>query len=111
MASPSPITSSWSSVLPARRRHGPLLFLIFGDRAVDVAGLDAYGRLMEQHITQNGVPAYVLGKADGEGDDAVSLLRRVWPDHGEVVEMTPNRWEAFLEQQSQAHHCGGPDAP
>lgn len=83
----------------------PLLFLIFGDRATDAVGLDAYGRLMEQHIKQNGVPAYVLGKADGEGDDAVSLLRRVWPDHSEVVEMTGNRWEAFLEEQSQAHGC------
>ncbi|NTU80674.1 MAG: helix-turn-helix domain-containing protein [Chloroflexales bacterium] len=83
----------------------PLLFLIFGERAVDAAGLNAYGRLMEQHIKQNGVPAYVLGKANGTGDDAVSQLRRVWPDHGEVVEIAANRWEAFLEEQSQGHHC------
>ncbi|NTU84537.1 MAG: helix-turn-helix domain-containing protein, partial [Chloroflexales bacterium] len=83
----------------------PLLFLIFGERAVDVAGLDAYGRLMEPHIKNNGVPAYVLGKANGTGDDAVSQLRRVWPDQGEVVEIAANRWEAFLEEQSQGHHC------
>lgn len=88
-----------------KRCDAPLVFLIFGERAVDAAGLDAYGRLMEQHITQNGVPAYVLGKANGEGDNAVSLLRRVWPDQGEVVEMTGNRWETFLDEQSRAHDC------
>lgn len=85
----------------------PLLFLIFGERAVDAAGLDAYGQLMEPHIKEHGVPAYVLGKANGQGDDAVSLLCRVWPDHGEVVEMTGNRWEVFLEEQSLAHECAG----
>lgn len=41
------------------------------------------------------------------GDDDVSLLRRVWPDQGEVIEMTPNRWKAFLEGQSWAYDCGG----
>jgi hypothetical protein len=88
------------------RCDAPLLFLIFGDRAVDAAGLDAYGRLMEQHITQNGVPAYVLGKASGEGDDDVALLRRVWPEQGEVVEIATKRLDAFLEEHSQAHRCG-----
>jgi hypothetical protein len=87
------------------RCDAPMLFLIFGTRATDAAGLDAYGRLMETHIKEQGVPAYVLGRPDGPGDDAVSLLRRVWPDQGEVIRMTPNRWEAFLEGQSQAHDC------
>jgi hypothetical protein len=90
-----------------KRCDAPLVFLIFGERAVDVAGLDAYGRLMEPHIKEHGVPTYVLGKANGEGDDAISLFRRVWPDHGEVMEMTGNRWEAFLDEQSRAHQCGG----
>lgn len=87
------------------RCEEPLLFLIFGDRAVDVAGLDAYGRLMQKYIREHGVPAYVLGKADGPGDDAISLLRRVWPDQGEVTTMTANRWEQFLEDFSQSHTC------
>lgn len=89
------------------RCDAPMLFLIFGTRATDAAGLDAYGRLMETHIKEQGVPAYVLGRPDGPGDDAVSLLRRVWPDQGDVIQMTPNRWEAFLEGQSRAHDCGG----
>lgn len=88
-----------------KRCDAPLVFLIFGERAIDVAGLDAYGRLMEPHIREHGVPTYVLGKANGEGDDAVSLFRRVWPDHGEVMEMTGNRWEQFLEDFSQSHTC------
>lgn len=87
------------------RCEEPLLFLIFGDRAVDAAGLDAYGRLMQKYIREHGVPAYVLGKADGPGDDAISLLRRVWSDQGEVTTMTANRWEQFLEDFSQSHTC------
>jgi len=93
-------------VTPCQRCGQPLLFLIFGDHATDAAGLDAYGRLMEQPIRQHGVPAYVLGQPSGVGDDAVSLLRRVWPDAGEVVEMTPNRWEAFVAVLSAGYGCG-----
>jgi hypothetical protein len=33
--------------------------LICGKRIVDAAGLDAYGRLMEKHICEHGVPVYV----------------------------------------------------
>src|SRR6266498_3619403 len=92
-------------VTPCQRCGQPLLLLIFGDHATDAAGLDAYGRLMEQPIRQNGVPAYVLGQPSGAGDDAVSLLRCVWPDAGEVVEMTPNRWDAFVAALSAGHGC------
>src|SRR6266498_1399747 len=92
-------------VTPCQRCVQPLLFLIFGDHATDAAGLDAYGRLMEQPIRQNGVPAYVLGQPSGADDDAVSLLRCVWPDAGEVVEMTPNRWDAFVAALSAGHGC------
>jgi len=84
----------------------PLLFLIFGDHATDAAGLDAYGRLLEQPIRQHGLPAYVLGQPNGAGDDVVSLLRCVWPDAGEVVEMTPNRPDAFVAALSAGHGCG-----
>jgi len=92
-------------VTPCQRCGQPLLFLIFGDHATDAAGLDAYGRLMEQPIRQNGLPAYVLGQPNGASDDAVSLLRCVWPDAGEVVEMTPNRWDAFVAALSVGHGC------
>ncbi len=95
------------TTLTACQRCGqPLLFLIFGDHATDAAGLDAYGRLMEQPIHQSGLPAYVLGQPNGRGDDAISLLRRVWPIAGEVVEMTPNRWDAFVAALSVGHDCG-----
>jgi len=93
-------------VTPCQRCGQPLLFLIFGDHATDVTGLDAYGRLMEQPIRRNGLPAYVLGQSNGAGDDAVSLLRCVWPDAGEVVEMTPNRPDAFVAALSVGHGCG-----
>jgi hypothetical protein len=94
------------TTLTACQRCGqPLLFLIFGDHATDVAGLDAYGRLMEQPIRQNGLPAYVLGQPNGRGDDAISLLRRVWPDASDVIEMTPNRWDAFVAALSISHGC------
>jgi hypothetical protein len=93
-------------VTPCQRCGQPLLFLIFGEHATNAAGLDAYGRLMEQPIRQNGLSAYVLGQPNGAGDDAVSLLRCVWPDAGEVVEMTPNRWDAFVAVLSVGHGCG-----
>ncbi len=48
----------------------PLLLLIFGDHATDVEGLLAYGRLMEVAIRQHGMPAYVLSRPVGTGDDA-----------------------------------------
>jgi len=95
-----------TTLTPCQRCGQPMLFLIFGDHATDAAGLDAYGRLMEQPIRQNGVPAYVLGQPNGAGDDAVSLLRCVWPAAGEVVEMTPNRWDAFVAALSAGHGCG-----
>src|SRR6266545_4434139 len=95
------------TTLTACQRCGqPLLFLIFGDHATDAAGLDAYGRLLEQPIRQHGLPAYVLGQPNGAGDDVVSLLRCVWPDAGEVVEMTPNRPDAFVAALSAGHGCG-----
>ena len=93
-------------VTPCHRCGQPLLFLIFGDHATDAAGLNAYGRLMEQPIRQNGLPAYVLGQPAGASDDAISLLRRVWPDAGDVVEMTPNGWDAFVTALSSGHNCG-----
>jgi hypothetical protein len=95
------------TTLTACQRCGqPLLFLIFGDHATDAAGLDAYGRLMEQPIRQHGLSAYVLSQPNGRGDDAISLLRRVWPDASDVIEMTPNRWDAFVAALSVGHGCG-----
>ncbi len=85
----------------------PLLLLIFGDHATDAEGLLAYGRLMAVVIRQHGVPAYVLSRPVGTGDDAQSLLCRVWPDTGEVIMMTPNHWDAFVMALSQSHECAG----
>ncbi len=85
----------------------PLLLLIFGDHATDTEGLLAYGRLMDVAIRQHGVPAYVVSQPVGTGDDAQSLLCRVWPDTGEVITMTPNHWEAFVLALSQSHGCAG----
>src|SRR5512145_122619 len=85
-----------ATVTPCQRCGHPLLFLIFGAHATDANGLDAYGRLMDSYIRQHGLPAYVLGQPDAPGDDGKSLLRRVWPDSGDVMEMTPNRWDGFV---------------
>lgn len=82
-----------------------LLFLIFGDRADDAEGLVAYGRLLHEPITTLGLPAYVLGRPQGDAhnDGTPSLLRQVWPELGETQVVTSAQWDELLAQRSQAH--------
>src|SRR5438128_725903 len=56
-----------SGVQGCMRCHGKVAFLIFGDLASDVAGLEGYARLMDKPIREINLPTYVLGLPEGAG--------------------------------------------
>ncbi|MBA2392835.1 MAG: hypothetical protein H0V70_08820 [Ktedonobacteraceae bacterium] len=41
-----------------------IALLIFGDNARDIAGLEAYARMMEEPMKRTNLPAYVIGSAN-----------------------------------------------
>lgn len=89
--------------------HRDMLLLIFADNARDAAGLEAYGRLVEEPIRRANLPAYALAPLDlvRPLDESRSLLMRVWPERGAPREITLPEWDRFVVEVSRAHCPGG----
>lgn len=96
-----------TSFQPCAHCHQDIALLIFGDLATDVAGLEAYARLMEEVIKQRGLHTYVIAPPSDKSDlDSPALLLKVYPDQGEPCMTTPTEWEALIKTLSN-EHCGG----
>jgi hypothetical protein len=81
-----------------------IALLIFGDRAVDRAGLEAYGRLMNEVIHQTNLPAYILALPQNTvSPDEPSLLLKVWPKQEDPYLITPTQWEQLIRELSYLH--------
>lgn len=81
-----------------------IALLIFGDNAKDAAGLEAYGRMMEEPIKQKNLPAYVIAPPSDPKDlDSPALLLKVHPVQGEPGYTTPDQWEALIKDLSNEH--------
>ena len=81
-----------------------IALLIFGDFAKDVEGLKAYGRLTEDLVKQNVLPAYVIAPPSDPGDlDSPALLLKVYPTQEEPGFTTPPEWEALIRTLSNEH--------
>jgi hypothetical protein len=84
--------------------HQDIALLIFGDNASDVAGLEAYARLMEEPIKQTALPAYVIAPPSDKSDpDSAALLLKVYPSQGEPCFTTPTEWEQLIKTLSNEH--------
>lgn len=81
-----------------------IALLIFGDNASDVAGLEAYARLMEEPIKRTNLPTYVIAPPDDKTDlDNPALLLKVYPSREEQGFTTPTEWEALIRTLSNEH--------
>jgi len=84
--------------------HKDIALLIFGDYATDVAGLEAYARLMADLIQRTALPAYVIAPPSDPGDlDSPALLLKVYPSQGEPGFTTPPAWEELIRVLSDEH--------
>jgi hypothetical protein len=81
-----------------------IALLIFGDLAKDVAGLQAYGRLMADVIQRTALPTYVIAPPSTPGDlDSPALLLKVHPNEEEQGFTTPPEWEKLIMMLSEEH--------
>lgn len=95
-----------TSFQPCAHCHRDIALLIFGDLAKDVAGLEAYARLMEDAIKQNNLPTYVIAPPSDKSDpDNPALLLKVYPSQEDPSMTTPPGWEQLIKKLSN-EHCG-----
>jgi ribosomal protein L32 len=81
-----------------------IALLIFGDLAMDAAGLEAYGRLTEDLIKQKDLPTYIIAPPSDTNDlDSPALLLKVYPEQGKPGLTTPPEWEALIRKLSDEH--------
>jgi hypothetical protein len=93
-----------TSFQPCRHCGKDIALLIFGDNASDVAGLEAYGRLMEEPIKQKGLPTWIIAPPSDPNDlDSPALLLKVYPNQEEPTMTTPPEWEALIKTLSNEH--------
>lgn len=93
-----------TSFQPCAHCHQDIALLIFGDLATDVAGLEAYARLMEDVIKQKALPTYVIAPPSDPKDlDSPALLLKVHPTQEETIWTTPPEWEQLIRQLSDEH--------
>lgn len=84
-----------------------MLLLIFGDFATDIAGLEAYGRLMGDLIQRTKLPTYIIAPPSTPGDlDGPALLIKISPEREDLGTTTPAEWEQRIKQLSD-EHCQG----
>lgn len=85
-----------------------LVLLVFGDLATDIAGLEAYGRLMDELIQRTKLPTYIIAPPSTPGDlDGPALLLKVYPEREEAGRTTPAEWEQLIGRLSD-EHCQRP---
>ena len=83
-----------------------IALLIFGDNAKDVAGLEAYARMMAEPIKGTNLPTYVIAPPSDPGSpDNPALLLKVYPAQEDACFITPDEWEILIKKLSDAH-CG-----
>lgn len=93
-----------TSFQPCAHCHQDIALLIFGDLATDVAGLEAYARLMEDVIKQKGLVTYIIAPPSDKTDlDSPALLLKVHPSQEEPCFTTPPAWDALIKTLSNEH--------
>jgi hypothetical protein len=81
-----------------------IALLIFGDNASDLAGLEAYARLMAEPIKRANLPAYVITPPrDPSSLENPSLLLKVHPVQEAPFWITPDEWLGLITKMSDAH--------
>lgn len=93
-----------TSLQPCAHCDKDIAILIFGDLAKDVAGLEAYARLMEDLIKQKNLITYIIAPPSDPKDlDSPALLLKVHPEREELGYTTPQEWEALIKALSDEH--------
>lgn len=92
-----------TSFQPCTHCRKDIAWLIFGDLAKDVAGLEAYARLMTDTIKQHNLPTYIIAPGDPGDLDGPALLLKVYPSQEEPGYTTPSAWEELIRTLSNEH--------
>jgi hypothetical protein len=99
--SPRRVATSLQQCVHCRK---DIALLIFGDNARDVAGLEAYARMMEEPMKQTNLPTYVIAPPSDQKDlDSPALLLKVYPSQGEPGYTTPDQWQMLIRSLSNEH--------
>ena len=81
-----------------------IALLVFGDNASDLAGLEAYARLMAEPIQRTNLPAYIITPPrDPSSLENPSLLLKVYPVQEAPFWITPDEWLSLIAQLSDIH--------
>lgn len=93
-----------TSLQPCAHCKKDIALLIFGDFAKDVAGLEAYARLMSDMIKQKDLPTYIIAPpGDPSNLDSPAVLIKAHPIQEELGFTTPPEWEALIRRLSDEH--------
>lgn len=78
--------------------------LIFGDKASDSDGLEAYARLMSESVKKTNLPTWVITPPiDASSLENPSLLLKIHPDREQSFMITPDEWLSMITEMSDAH--------
>lgn len=81
-----------------------IALLIFGDKASDSAGLEAYARIMSVSVKHTNLPTWVIAPpSDASSLENPSLLLKIHPDKAEPFMITPDEWLSMISDMSDVH--------
>lgn len=100
-----------SQVIPCRRCDRPAAMLVFTlNFGTEPGDLENVTRLMYQNIRKMEVPTFAVGATLVAGSDrrGVANIRQVWPERGELLQLTERELNWKLDESVEKHCSGTP---